>query len=297
MKKHFPRIGLVVKQSDPEVRTIASEIIRFLSPRCNSLVIQKKDLPILDQETTFYIESVTSKHDFCDGTDLVIAIGGDGTFLGAARLCAWKNIPIAGINLGRIGFLASITPEQACESLSKILERNFLLEERIVIHSTHVRNKKPRHSISCNEVAIRDREIRSIRLMDITVKIDDNFVRTVRADGIIISTPTGSTAYALSCGGPLIEPTQESLLIVPICPHTFSNRPLVVPSDKKIELTLTSYSGTKTALVCDGQRGRSFLLGDALILTAYKNKLRLIQPHSYDYYATLRNKLKWGKEL
>jgi NAD+ kinase len=225
--------------------------------------------------------------------DLAIAIGGDGTMLKAARLLADHRIPLLGINRGRLGFLADIPAESVVEHLERILAGNFVADERFQLHCQVDRgNKTVINSDAFNDVIIQRWNI--AKLIQLTTYVNGKLVNTQRSDGLIIASPTGSTAYALSGGGPILHPDLDALVLVPICPHTLSNRPIVIAGDDTIEVVIDTSEIDNARLTCDGEIKGALDPGDRVIVRKKANKIRLIHPADHDHYQILRAKLNWG---
>ena len=229
-----------------------------------------------------------------DDVDLVIAIGGDGTMLHAARLVAPKNIPLVGINRGYLGFLADIAPDDFETSLTAILKQETKKEERILLNAQLVKNDVVIYElVALNDVVLKHEN--SARMMHFSTSINGDYVNTHYGDGLIIATPTGSTAYALSCGGPIIEPGIPAISLTPICPHTLSDRPLIVPTSSNIELKLEERAESGMVSVDGEDLGR--LESDMrLLISVASAKLTLLHPPEHSYYKMLRGKLHWGRD-
>jgi NAD+ kinase len=220
--------------------------------------------------------------------DLIIVVGGDGTLLHTARELAPAAVPLLGINLGRMGFLVDISPDHLEERLDRILAGEYHTDDRAMLDVT----TDGVEGRALNDVVVH--KWNSVRMIELETYIDGQFVNAQRSDGIIVSTPTGSTAYALSGGGPLVHPGLDALLIVPICPHTLSNRPLVVAGDSHIELRIRDYEHELVRLTCDGQTNLPLADGRAIHIRRSRHRVKLLHPRGYDYYSILRAKLGWG---
>lgn len=220
--------------------------------------------------------------------DLIIVVGGDGTLLHAARELAPANVPLLGINLGRLGFLVDISPDHLEERLDQILAGEYHADTRAMLDVT----TDGIEGRAVNDIVVH--KWNSVRMIELETYIDGQFVNAQRSDGVIVSTPTGSTAYALSGGGPLVHPGLDALLIVPICPHTLSNRPIVVGGDSEIELRIRDYEHELVRLTCDGQINLPLAEGQAIHIRRGRHRLRLLHPRGYDHYSILRAKLGWG---
>jgi NAD+ kinase len=220
--------------------------------------------------------------------DLIIVVGGDGTLLHTARELAPTDVPLLGINLGRLGFLVDISPDHLEGRLDQILAGEYHADTRAMLNVTSdgIRGR------AVNDVVVH--KWNSVRMIELETYIDGQFVNAQRSDGVIVSTPTGSTAYALSGGGPLVHPALDVLLIVPICPHTLSNRPIVVGGDSEIELRIRDYEHELVRLTCDGQINLPLAEGQAIHIRRSRHRLKLLHPRGYDHYSILRAKLGWG---
>jgi len=227
--------------------------------------------------------------------DLVIAVGGDGTMLYAARHASAHGVPVLGINRGRLGFLADIRPEEISESLGAVLEGNFVSETRMLLRAEILRGRQAvAAGFAVNDVVIKRRE--TARMLDYRTVVDGQFVNTHGGDGFIAATPTGSTAYALSCGGPIIEPGLDAIVLAPICPHTLADRPIVIPGSSTTEVEVLRNHDTDADVSCDGELIGGLGAGDLLRIVPAERRIELIHPPGYDYYSVLRSKLYWGHD-
>ncbi len=219
--------------------------------------------------------------------NLVVAIGGDGTLLHAARHVARGGVPLVGINRGRLGFLTDISPELMLDAIDAILAGDYLEERRVLLNARIGRQGES--MVALNDVVLQ--KGKTGRMLDFVTTVDGSYVNTHRGDGLIVATPTGSTAYALSCGGPIIQPNVAALVMVPICPHTLSDRPLVLPSSSTIEVRVETEGAH---IVCDGEElGR---IGDEpLHIMLASETVTLLHPRDYNYFDLLRSKLNWGR--
>ncbi len=222
--------------------------------------------------------------------DLAIIIGGDGTFLNAARELGGQAIPLVGVNLGRLGFLVDISPDRMCDTLARMLEGQYHEEQRFLL-SCRVGDGSP--CLALNDVVLH--KWNTARMIEFETWINDSFIDTQRSDGLIVSTPTGSTAYALSGGGPLLSPALDALALVPICPHTLSNRPIVVHSRNHIRLQVCGRTDPgHVRVTCDGQVSLELGRDDAVEIARHPHPLRLLHPPGHDHFEILRTKLGWG---
>lgn len=284
--KQFSTIGIFCKENDDRIEVTLKTLLSFLEAENFKIVADKSaakyiDVPVMDTER------------FCDCIDLAIVVGGDGTLLKAGRLLSDKDIPVIGINLGRLGFLVDILPADINEQLTGMLCGRYTIETRSLLHAEAFRGKQSLgSSIALNDIVLHVRN--DIRMIEFTTHIDDNFVNTQRADGIVIATPTGSTAYALSGGGPIIHPGLEAVVLVPICPHTLSNRPIVISNKSWIHISLCESRNVNARVSFDGQSNIELQAGDHIVIRQKSHQLQLMHPESYDYFHILRNKLGWS---
>lgn len=229
------------------------------------------------------------------GADLVIAIGGDGSMLYAARRIAGRQIPLLGINRGRLGFLADVGPEHMLARVDEVIAGKYVSEQRMLLLVDLMNDEEIVASgMALNDVVVKRHA--TGRMCEYQTFVDGRFVNTHLGDGFIISTPTGSTAYALSCGGPIVEPSLEALLLIPICPHTLSDRPLVIPATRVAEVRLRAAQSEHADVSCDGEPVGQLAPGWRIQVRAAKERIELIHPVGYDYFGILRSKLLWGRD-
>jgi NAD+ kinase len=291
MSTAFQHIGLFGKVTDSQVADTIRDLVAYL---------HGKGLQVtLDDDTADKLGlggDTASYQEIGEQCDLAIVVGGDGTMLVTARRLANHDIVILGINLGRLGFLADISPSHIEEKLDSILAGNYIEEERFLLHAAFVCEAgETTESLAFNEVVVHKWNV--ARMIELDTYINNQYVNTTRSDGLIVSTPTGSSAYALSGGGPLLHPSLNSVVLVPICPHTMSHRPLVVSGDSRIEITINKHNTEDAQVTCDGQVNFNLMPGDRVVITRYQRPLRLIHPESYNYYEILRAKLHWSRKL
>ena len=230
-----------------------------------------------------------------DNADLVIAIGGDGTMLYASRLARESGTPVLGINRGRLGFLADVTPEEMLTSVDHVLQGNYSTDSRLLLEARMLRSNGDQEvGYALNDIVLQRRE--TGRMVDFETRIAGQYVNTHSGDGLVIATPTGSTAYALSCGGPIIEPQLDAVVVVPICPHTLTDRPIVISASQSVEVSLLQRDDTKAEITVDGYSMGDFRPGDKLQISAANNRVTLVHPPGYDFYGILRSKLFWGRD-
>jgi NAD+ kinase len=225
--------------------------------------------------------------------DFVVVLGGDGTLLGAAREVAKHEVPILGVNLGGLGFLTEVPIKRIYPAVDLMLKNRLEVESRLMLETKVLREgEEVCRFIVLNDVVINKGPL--ARIIDLDVSINDEFLTTFRADGLIISTPTGSTAYNLSAGGPVLYPTIGSFILTPICPFTLTNRPIILPDTHVITVQLTKESEERVSLTFDGQLGFEFFSGDVVVVNKSEKKIKLIKSPDHSYFEILREKLMWG---
>jgi NAD+ kinase len=227
------------------------------------------------------------------GADLLVAVGGDGTMLHAARMAAAEAVPVLGINRGRLGFLADVGPDRMLESVDDALEGRCVPETRMLLEAQVQSGGRQLSRLALNDIVVAKRE--TGRMLDLRTWVDGTFVNTHGGDGFIVSTSTGSTAYALSCGGPIVHPSLAALVLVPICPHTLSDRPIVVGAESIVEIELADRFEARAQVVCDGMVLTELEPGERLRVCRATISATLLHPPDHDYYRILRSKLHWGR--
>ena len=290
MQTLFQTVGLVGKYDNPGMHDSVRKLADFLRGRGHAVLLANQTaehLNILDCPHH-------DLHDLASESDVVVVLGGDGTMLSIARELAAHGVPLIGVNQGRLGFLTDIMIDGMYDAIAEILSGQYVAEERILL------NGKVRRGGTCVYEATAFNDVvvgkgGSGRLIDLEISINSEFVYGQRADGLVVTSPTGTTAYALSAGGPIVHPTLEAVALVPICPHTLSARPIVVSSHSRIELHLTYADDARVHF--DGQHHFDLASGDIVWITRASRPVTLLHPHSYSYYDTLRQKLHWGKKL
>lgn len=283
----FSRVGLVVRFNDESVANTLADVIHCLE----ALHIE----PVLDNSTRGLVSGrqTVPMSVIGEQCDLAIVIGGDGTLLHAARELVNAQVPIVGVNRGRLGFLVDVCPDEGLDQLTGILQGQYIEEERLMLSTRILRDGKSiGSSLAFNDTVIRVRDL--LQIMDFDVIIDDVLVTHQRADGIIIATPSGSTAYSLSNGGPIVGPTINSFILQPISPHTLTSRALLVDSNSKVTVHLWDDEILKAQVVCDGQVYMEATLGDMIEIRCLERRVKLLHPETYDYHQILREKLNWG---
>ncbi len=281
------RIGIVAKTTNKDSVPVISEIVNWLSSKGADV--------LLDTEVARFIGSDKGvpKTKLADQIDIMLVLGGDGTFISAARLVVRNNVPVLGLNLGGLGFLTEVGVDEAKRVLEDILKGNFVTENRMLLVA-HVHRHEERvadYSV-VNDVVINKGAL--ARIIQLEMHINGNYVCSYRADGLIISTPMGSTAYSLSAGGPIVHPVLSSIIITPICAHSLTNRPLVVPDNSRIRTVVKETNG-EVFLTLDGQVGFSIEKGDVIEVKKAEMQLKVIKSPLRNYYEILRTKLRWGE--
>jgi NAD+ kinase len=291
MKKNIHTVGLFGKLRDRSVCEPLTELAHLLRTR---------GLKILIDETTTVLMGrgfapMVSIQEIGEKIDLAIVIGGDGTILHVARHLAANRVPIVGVNLGRLGFLADIPADRMLPEVTRILDGDYQTESRLLLAAEIMRKGKIVHAAQAfNDVIVAKGEL--ARMIEIETYIGGEFVNDMRGDGVIISTPTGSTAYAMSAGGPILHPTLPALALVPICPHTLSNRPVVVGAEAVIEIVLMGDPDQLAYISFDGQESFTLAHGDRIYARAADSPVELIHPSGRSHYQVLRTKLGWGEK-
>lgn len=285
MKKKFKSIALI-GGPDIGISDTLNALIEYLKTRRLNIVLEEKAATLLPNGDlpTSSIEQL-GKH-----CDLAIVIGGDGSLLNAARHAADQQIPLLGINRGRLGFLTDIRPNEL-HKIGNVLEGEYEEEKRFLLEATIQGKKDSQVKNALNEVALLPGRI--ARLIEFGIYINNRFVCNHRADGIIIATPTGSTAHALSGGGPILHPALDAIVLVPMFPHTLSSRPIVVDGNSRIDIIISKNNKTAPSMSCDGQNCFEISLGTKISIQKKSALLHLIHPTDYHYFQTLREKLHW----
>lgn len=285
----FSSIGIIGKYMNPSALLQMQSDLTDLA--CH---LRAKNIEIwLEQNTAQYAEltgfHTASLEDIGKKIDLAIVMGGDGTMLSVARSLIGDDIPLVGINRGRFGFLTDLRAEEMLADIDDILNGAYQIEKRMLLEASVYRaNKQIYQGIALNDVVVKS----GLRLIELEVKVDGKFVHKQRSDGLILCTPTGTTAYSLSAGGPILHPNVDAITLVPISPHTLSNRPIALNSDSKIEISLVQIDTAQVSY--DGQFQLDLEVGDKIIIQRAAKNISLLHPSEYCYFEMLRNKLNWG---
>lgn len=289
MTKLFPRIGIFAKPTGENITTYLQDTYDFLKQRGHEIVFDINSAHRLPHLKVTVAEDATIGN-LCD---LAVIIGGDGSLLKTARMIVNHGIPAVGINGGNLGFLADIKPKDIASILAPILDGKYYEEQRVMLSANIIQNQtQTQDHLALNDIVMHHGDI--ARLIEFQIYINDQFVVDQRADGVITSTPTGSTGYALSGGGPIVYPTLDVITLMPMFPHALNTRPIVIDKNSKIRLVLSHSNKMHAKFSCDGQMHITLNAGDEVHIAANKYKLRLLHPQNYNYFAVLRNKLGWN---
>ena len=290
MPSQFNRIGLWGRFTDDSVRELAAQLSAHLAKR-SIAVFAPRSLPKAASRRGVQL---VPAEKLGKSVDLLVAIGGDGNLLRATRVIAGCSVPIIGVNRGRLGFLTDVKPEHMLAALDAILDGNYLAEERLMLKARIRGSRGKAKSLNAlNDVVLQKAE--SGRILDFETTVDGHYVNTHGGDGLIVATATGSTAYALSCGGPIIRPDVAALVMVPICPHTLSDRPLVLPGSSRIQVRIPPGTEGRAQVICDGEELGQLDASQTLDIAAADETVTLLHPKDYNYYELLRSKLNWGR--
>ncbi len=290
MKPNFKTIGLIGKYNSTGIGSSVSRLANWLTVRGHQVHVTAHTADMCKLNDI----PVASLREIGDASDLAIVLGGDGTLLNVARSLVEHEVPMIGINQGRLGFLADVSLDTMFATLDEMLDGEFVTEDRILLdchmdRADHCLLK----TYAFNDVVVSKSTMG--RLIEFEVYIDNQFVYSQRADGLVVASPTGSTAYALSAGGPILHPTLEAFVLTPICPHTLSARPIAVNSRSEIEINLIHADDARVHF--DGQQHSDMVVGDRVVIRRSQNSVRLLHPVGHNYYDTLRQKLHWGEKL
>tara|TARA_B110000444_G_scaffold251077_1_gene278413 strand:- start:101 stop:997 length:897 start_codon:yes stop_codon:yes gene_type:complete len=288
----FSRIALIANVELSEIIEPLKRLCFFLENEGHSVVLESKTSNLINGKKLPIFDNLNAELKL----DLVIVVGGDGSMLSVGRSAAELNIPLLGVNRGRLGFLTDILPDDMEKQLSRVLSGEYIISNRFLLEVLLLREGK---NISSGE-AINDVVLHpgsSVRMMEFELYIDKQFVYSQRSDGLIVSTPTGSTAYALSGGGPILHPNLDAIVLVPMNPHTLSSRPIVVGGSSRIEIKLGTRNELNSMVTCDGQNDLPHKPGDIIVIQKNNYPLKLIHQLDNSFYATCRTKLGWGSRL
>jgi NAD+ kinase len=288
MNSTFERIGLFIRKDDPVLEKAVVQITEFLLSQSRTIFVNEplKFLPNIN---------AISISNFPQQVDLTIAIGGDGTLLSASRALSGSGMPLVGINVGRLGFLADLTLSKLAPQLSEILAGHYREDTRFLMQASIINETEKLVGKAMNDVVVHSHQ--SLHMIEFETYINGRFLNSQRADGFVIATPTGSTAYAMSAGGPILDVNLDALVLVTVCPHTLSNRPLVVAASSIIDIVLSDNNSTSVMVTCDGRPGQVLQSGDIIRIERHPSTVKLLHLEDHDHYSILRAKLEWGRKL
>ncbi|ELA7355466.1 NAD(+) kinase [Vibrio diabolicus] len=293
MKNPCNVIAIIGKPRDQQAIQTHKELYQWLTSEGYKVFIDDRLAAILDDIPQSQFASLV---ELGKNADLAIVVGGDGNMLGAARILSRFDVPVIGVNRGNLGFLTDLNPDDFQASLQAVLDGEYIEEERFLLEAeVHRHGQIKSHNAALNEAVLHPGQI--AHMIEFEVYIDESFAFSLRADGLIVSTPTGSTAYSLSGGGPILSPSLNAISLVPMFPHTLSSRPLVVDGKRRIKLVVSPENRGTQEVSCDGQVSLPVSPGDEIHIYQSPNVLKLIHPKDYSYYHVLRNKLGWSSKL
>jgi NAD+ kinase len=282
------RIGVLAKTDREEARQVVPQLLEWCAARGVTAVLEKETAGLCPDRAT----SVVLKPELPGHVDLLLVLGGDGTLLSMARLVGDLGVPILGVNLGGLGFLTALTVEELFPALEACLRGEMVIEERMMLAAAVVRQgERLTEYVALNDVVITKSAMS--RIINLEVAVEGELATAYRADGLIVSTPTGSTAYCLSAGGPIVFPTMDAVVLTPICSHTLTNRPIVLPATERIDVTLMT--DQEVMLTVDGQVGVNLRERDTVEIDKARARVRLLRFPRADFFSVLRTKLKWGE--
>jgi NAD+ kinase len=287
------RIGIIAKKNKPEAVTIAKNLVEWLRPKKIEVYIEEEIGKLLSSTLSEANWKSIKREDIPTDIEMIFVLGGDGTLLSVARQVWNKNIPILGVNLGGLGFLTEITLDELYSVLERVIRDDFEIDEREVLNVGVIREgRRIAEFVVLNDAVVNKGAL--ARIIDLETTINGEYLSTFRSDGLIISTPTGSTAYNLSAGGPIVYPSLHTIIITPICPHTLTIRPIIIPDDVKIR-TLLKSRDEEVTLTLDGQQGFTLEFEDVIEVEKAEGCILLIKSPYRHYFELLREKLKWGE--
>lgn len=292
MAATFSTVGVISRRDSPEILDSVLAVRDCLVRNGVAVVLEDATARMLDGRAN----GVSSRAELGERCDLIIVVGGDGSLLGVGRDLAHAGVPVLGINRGGLGFLADISPDQIDTRLPEVLAGQYSVEEHFLLDACVVRDGVTvGHSPALNDVVVHLSGMS--RMMEFSLWVDGQFVYDQRSDGLIIASPTGSTAYSLSAGGPIMHPALDAIVIVPMFPHTLTSRPLVVRGQSAITVVVGETSNADAQLSCDSQVNLDLLAGDEVRINKYQTSLKLIYPLGHSFYESCRSKLDWASRL
>jgi NAD+ kinase len=288
----FKRIGLLTKLDHLEVQHTLNLLIRHLLDLGLEVIVDSSITAPLESQDFRYAEI----SELASSVDLVIVVGGDGSMLSAARDMVHHQVPLLGVNRGRLGFLTDILPDEVRSRVSRVLDGEYVVSDRFLLDVEITRQgKHVGRGLALNDVVLHPGQ--SVRMLEFELSIDKQFVYSQRSDGLIVSTPTGSTAYALSAGGPILHPKLDAMVLVPMNPHTLTSRPIAIAGDSVVEICVSERRDIQPQVTCDGQEDFPIEPGDLIRIWRESKTVRLIHPVDHNFYGICRSKLGWGSRL
>ena len=292
MAGSFKRIGLLGRSQRDGLEPVLAELLSLLRGRDVDILLEDRLAELIDPAGL----SVVTEQQIGEQADLAIVVGGDGSLLGAARTLAHFDTPVLGVNRGRLGFLTDISPDELAEQVPAVLDGHYTSETRFLLEAAVMREgKQIGRSGALNDVVVNSGT--SAQMIELELYINDTFVYRQRADGLIISTPTGSTAYSLSGGGPIMHPSLDAIVLVPMFPHALSSRPIVVDGNSEIRIDVLDRNRIHPPVTCDGQVNMTARPGDSVYISKKAHYLTLLHPVGHSFYASCRDKLRWSNAL
>ena len=292
MAASFERIGLLGRSQRDGVGAVLAELLSLLRDRDVEILLEDRLAELVDPEGLV----VVTEEEIGERADLAIVVGGDGSLLGAARTLARYDTPVLGVNRGRLGFLTDISPDELAEQVPAVLDGEYTSETRFLLEARVMRDgEQIGRSAALNDVVVNSGT--TAQMIELELYINDTFVYRQRADGLIISTPTGSTAYSLSGGGPIMHPSLDAIVLVPMFPHALSSRPIVVDGSSEIRIDVLDRNRIHPPVTCDGQVNLTAQPGDSVHINKKAHHLTLLHPLGHSFYASCRDKLRWSNAL
>ncbi|MEH6589553.1 MAG: NAD(+) kinase [Halioglobus sp.] len=292
MHTPFKIVGLVGRSQQNGLKDVLAQLLTLLQARGLEVILESR----LGELVPEFNPRLATIDEIGQEVDLVIVVGGDGSLLSAARTLARYDAPVLGVNRGRLGFLTDISPDEIANQVPAVLEGHYERESRFLLRA-QVRRKGEvvGQAVALNDVVVNSGT--SAQMIELELSINDTFVYRQRADGLIIATPTGSTAYSLSGGGPIMHPTLDAVVLVPMYPHALSSRPIVVDGNSEIRIDVLDHNRIHPPVVCDGQENMTARPGDSVHITKEPHRLTLLHPDGHSFYASCRDKLRWSNAL
>ena len=292
MDQEFQRVGLLGRREHPGVNQIVSDLLTLLDARGVDVVLEDR----LATLSHFEKRAMQPRDIIGKSVDLAVVIGGDGSLLSAARTLVRHNTPVIGINRGRLGFLTDVSPDELMAQVTAVLNGDYARDSRFLLDAQVIREGTAiGEAEALNDVVVNSGT--SAQMIEFELTIDGEFVYRMNADGLILATPTGSTAYSMSGGGPIMNPSLDAVVLVPMFPHSLTSRPIVVHGDSQIRLDVVSRNQINPLVTCDGQVSLTALPGDSVLVSKKAEKLTLLHPPGHSFYASCRDKLRWSDAL